>query len=354
MTRREALGAVASGSLFAKPLPRTAIEAMLGRYGVPGASIALIEHAEVSALLGTGVASKAERRAMTGETPFEAASLSKPVVACAALAVFDQRRLNPDTRVGEVLKDDDLPSGRVFRDVTIRQILCHTSGIPPDPPKGRSLNPMFPPGSRFAYSPHAFDYLQRALEGLTGESLPALIERVMFKPAGMAHSAFDWTEKFAAARAIGYESNGQPGQTINERVWRASSERRAAMKAQYPLMNFPNAASSLITTAADYARFLLFAGSPRTFGADLTSRCVSAGPGVEWGLAFGIVESRSHGKGLWQWGDFGIFQHIAAVFPQTGAGLVSLTNGTGGQRFNRDVARMFFSEDLACFRWLRV
>jgi len=128
-----------------------------------------------------------------------------------------------------------------------------------------------------------------------------------------------------------------------------TAEKRAALRAQYPLMNFPNAASCLTTTAEDYARFLLGMSDKEI----LVPR-VPAGQGLQWGLGFGLIENRTRGTGLWHWGDFGVFQNFAVVFPATGEAVVSLTNGARGQRFNRQISRALLGEELACFSWLRV
>jgi CubicO group peptidase (beta-lactamase class C family) len=126
-------------------------------------------------------------------------------------------------------------------------------------------------------------------------------------------------------------------------------------------MNFPNAAASLITTASDYAHFLLAATRSGPGGLlseetckELTVSRVAAGKGVNWGLMFGLIKSPTWDVGLWQWGDFGIFQNFATVFPEPEVAIVSLTNGARGQRFNRDIVHWVLKEELACLAWLRV
>src|SRR5262245_12724820 len=100
---------------------------------------------------------------ISATTPFQTASLSKPVFAVAVLRLCEQGTITLDTELGSVLPKEDLSTEDDLSRVRVRHILTHTSGIQPDPPKGRAARLMFRPGSRFAYSPHAFDYLQRTV-----------------------------------------------------------------------------------------------------------------------------------------------------------------------------------------------
>lgn len=369
LSRRDALAATAViGSCYAQsqetaasPSPTSeAILEALQSFDVPGAQICFLDPAKPPLHFAVGVADRSSGRALTSATRFEAASLSKPVFACTVLLLCEQRRLSLEAPLGDLLPAQDLPEDPRFRQVTVRQILTHSSGIQPVPPKGRTSKLMFAPGSRFAYSPHGFDFLQRAVERIARQPLSQLVGTSILEPLQMTESTFGW-EKNETARAVGHAANNTRGLTINERVSRMTAEQRAALDAEYPLMNFPNAASSLITTARDYARFIAAAARPAPAGllrAELAEELgkpgISAGQGVDWSLAFGLLRSKRHGLGLWHWGDFGVFQNFAVHFPAENRSLVSLTNGARGQRFNRAVAKLLLGEDLACFPWLRV
>lgn len=338
----------------------SAVTEALKTSDVPGAQVCLVDPAKGVSNFAAGVADKSVGRPITTATRFEAASLSKPVFACAVLRLCEQGRLSLDAQLGDLLPARDLPDDQRFLKVSVRQILTHSSGIQPVPPKGRSSRLLFAPGSRFAYSPHGFDFAQRAAERVTGQPISQLVASTVLAPLKMTKSEFRW-EMTPDTRAVGYEANGVPGQTINERVGRMSAEQRAAMDAEYPLMNFPNAASSLITTASDYARFMVAVARrapegllSERFSMELREAKIAAGKGIDWGLAFGLVRSKRHGLGLWHWGDFGVFQNFAVQFPDADRSLVSLTNGARGQRFNRAVVKLLMAEDLDCFKWLRV
>jgi CubicO group peptidase (beta-lactamase class C family) len=81
---------------------------MLKAHDVPGAAVAFAERGSVSWVVGQGVAERSTGRAVTAETPFEAASLSKPAFACAVLRLCSLGALSLEAEVGDLLGDEDL------------------------------------------------------------------------------------------------------------------------------------------------------------------------------------------------------------------------------------------------------
>jgi CubicO group peptidase (beta-lactamase class C family) len=64
----------------------------------------------------------------TAETYYDIASLTKPLAtATICLRFFASGRLRPDSAIGEILPEFDLPDKRA---ITVEQLLCHSSGFP--------------------------------------------------------------------------------------------------------------------------------------------------------------------------------------------------------------------------------
>jgi CubicO group peptidase (beta-lactamase class C family) len=158
-------------------------------------------------------------------TVFEAASLSKPVVAWAALRLVDQDRLGLDVPLSTYLgtaTDDGLDA--LGRTITARQVLSHTSGLPNwRPAQAAQVATAFTPGNRFSYSGEGL-CCWAGLWAITGSLWTASANRVLV-PLGMAQQLCGGTDT--------------PGD-------RSTTTRRAPIRrAAGPA----NAAASLATTA---------------------------------------------------------------------------------------------------------
>jgi CubicO group peptidase (beta-lactamase class C family) len=144
--------------------------------------------------------------AVTPETVFDIASVTK-VVATTAMAMLLHQRGFLDL---ELLLGDVLPGfvagrqpGDKAREVTLRHLLAHNSGLPgyveffrtaTKPSELLSACLQLPleaePGTRLEYSDPGFILLGKALEVCCGENLAAFTHREIFMPLGMAFTGF--------------------------------------------------------------------------------------------------------------------------------------------------------------------
>ena len=76
----------------------------MAKYKVPGVSVAVINNGKLEGAKGYGVTEAGGATPITPETLFQAASISKPVAALAALALVEQGKLNLDENVNAKLK----------------------------------------------------------------------------------------------------------------------------------------------------------------------------------------------------------------------------------------------------------
>lgn len=318
---------------------------------VPGVSIALIEDGRVAWTHGFGVANADTRDPVRENTVFEGASLSKPVVAWIALRLADEGRLDLDAPLTRYVSEPFVADDPRLEQITARRVLSHTSGLP-NGRTGDAIRIHFAPGERFSYSGEGYIYLQAALERITGEPLQTLAERMVFAPMGMRNSAFVWQERLDSLMAYGHAETGE-----------VTGRRR-----------FPSAtaASSLETTAADYARFVtavlggdgLRAGTRaemmrvqvRTDSACavcVEQRTAPRTGADGWGLGWGIAPAADGGATLWHWGDNGVMKAYVAVRADGRRGVVILTNGTNGHAITPDIAALALGETAPGFAWLR-
>jgi CubicO group peptidase (beta-lactamase class C family) len=98
------------------------------------------------------------------------ASVTKPLVSMAVLVAVEEGSLS--------LADEAGPPGS-----TVRHLLAHASGLPPD-----AGPPLAAPGERRIYSNAGFDVLGDVLQDRTGMTPAAYLSEAVFGPLGMEHS----------------------------------------------------------------------------------------------------------------------------------------------------------------------
>ena len=152
------------------------------------------------------------REAMTVDTIFDVASLTKVIATTTAVMQLVQKgqvRLNEP--VAKYLPEF-AENGK--EEVTVRELLTHYSGLPEDldlvqPWQGRETalrmafaeKPIYPPGSRFLYSDINFIVLGALVERVSGISLDEYCQKNIYAPLNMAHTRFlppaSWLPKIA-------------------------------------------------------------------------------------------------------------------------------------------------------------
>lgn len=96
---------------------------------VPGLAIAIVRNGKVIFSKGYGVLKLGGDQPVNSETQFAIASNSK-AFTCAALAILvDQGKLNWDDKVTKHLPDFQMPSPFATREMTVRDLVCHRSGM---------------------------------------------------------------------------------------------------------------------------------------------------------------------------------------------------------------------------------
>ena len=181
---------------------------------VPGVSIAVINEGKVEWAKGYGVLETKGSNAVTTETLFQAASISKPVAAMASLALVAQGRLSLDEDVNSKLTSWHLADNEFTKSepVTLRRILSHSAGLTVHGFPGYGANERVPtlkqildgkppantdpirvdilPGKKLRYSGGGYTVLQQLMIDVTGKPFPDLLQELVLGKIGMAHSTF--------------------------------------------------------------------------------------------------------------------------------------------------------------------
>ncbi len=308
------------------------LPALMKAADIPGISIALIRGGKTVWTRGFGVKNSQTKEAVTTETVFEAASLTKPVFAYAVLKLVEAGKLDLDAPLNKYLPGnydvaaDDARIGQI----TARRILSHTSGFPNwrSPRNAVNLPIYFAPGERFSYSGEGFVYLSKVVERITGMKFDEYVRETVFKPLGMTKSTLAWEEKHERLKTFNHDLFGTP------------TDRGEGATA--------NAAGSLQTTAADYAKFV--AGILNGTGLKKETRRQMTMPQIRidesclicttkpaeklsteiaWGLGWGL-QTTGEGNSFWHWGDNGNNKSFIVAFEKQKDGIVIMTNSANG------------------------
>lgn len=138
------------------------------------------------------------------DTPFDVASVTKPIVGLLAMVLFEAGELGLDDTVGTYLPEY---AGSDKEPLTVHQLLTHSSGIPGQQPLYRTADtpeqllaairalPLaFRPGQGVAYSSQGFIVLGQILEKVAGEPLDQCLPRLVLEPLGMTHTTYSVAE----------------------------------------------------------------------------------------------------------------------------------------------------------------
>ena len=346
---------------------------------VPGMSIATVRGADI-AVEGYGVRRAGSQDAVTGDTLFEAASLSKPVFTAIVLQLAAEGLVDIEKPLGDYLALPN-PADERAKTITAAHVLSHSGGWR-NWRGGRdtTLTSDFPPGSRFSYSGEGFFFLQRVAEKLTGKGLSRLARERVFEPLGMRSSSFIWRPELDAILASPHSNRGVAFDSHHVRIAKAFRALPAASSARtlddwtnddverampsadanLPVLpNFlvPNAAASLMTSARDYGTFVrwLLGAGPVNGGRALLDRMlpqrVAINEALGWGLGVG-VERHEGRQYFWHWGDNPGFKNFVIVEPASGSATVMFTNGNAGARVYERVLRARTGVDHPAFLWI--
>lgn len=318
-----------------EPTPHLSLTDAQDILNVPSVSLVIIDHGKPALVCAFG-------RSTSPDTLYQAASLSKLVTAVMALRLVQQGHLDLDTDITNTLRSWHLPESDLTkgRPVTLRGLLSMTGGIglpgftgyePGDPlpslnqildgaPPAHSppVRVTYVPGSRYAYSGGGYQIIQAVIQDSTGEAFSAAAESLVLKAGGMKHSVFAQPLPYDLLKtaAMGHHGDGDPlpgGSRLIPEL----------------------AAGGMWSTPSDLAHLLLdLAASYRGEGGHLlapaTARALftrqNGGPD---GLGAAIGGS-GHTLVLMKRGQNVGFESYLLIFPETGQGMVVMTDSDNG------------------------
>jgi CubicO group peptidase (beta-lactamase class C family) len=201
--------------LKGKPIVAMNILDRMKHYNVPGLSVAAINNGVIEWAKGYGVKEFDGNDPVTSETLFQAASISKPVIALGTLSLVEKGILDLDMPVNDKLESWKVPKNEFSEKekVTLRQLLTHSAGLTVSgfpgyatfeqiPTSVQVLNGEKPantppvridmiPGSQWRYSGGGFVVVQLLVADVSGRPFQEYMKTTVLDPLEMNHSTFE-------------------------------------------------------------------------------------------------------------------------------------------------------------------
>lgn len=127
----------------------------------------------------------------TEQTVYELASNGKTVAAIVALRMVDEGILSLNEKIYPYLDSGLLTDDPRLKEITLKELLCHTAGFSPSYELGVDKKLYSDPGEKFRYSGVGYIYLQSVIENASGMTLDQTASKYVFEPMGMKNSTFE-------------------------------------------------------------------------------------------------------------------------------------------------------------------
>jgi CubicO group peptidase (beta-lactamase class C family) len=328
------------------------VEATATEFGIPGVAVGVwADDQEIYAC--HGVSSIDNPLPIDRDTLYVLGSITKTYTATALMRLVTEGKVELDAPVRRYVPELKLADESAAADVTVLQLLNHTSGLGWDllvdtgegddalaryVAKLAELELIAPPGTRASYSQAGYSLLGRIVEKVTGLTYERAVASLVFDPLGLSHSFFAPEDVMTRRFAVGHNP-GENGTLSVARLWRGSRCR--------------NPGAGIVSSVADQLRWARFhlrdgraeSGEPvlptvvlqrmKEPTVELRGSTLGDALGIGWFLR-DVDGVRTVGHGGSANGQFAEFLTV----PERSFAVVALSNaGPGGIPFNQAVVR---------------
>jgi CubicO group peptidase (beta-lactamase class C family) len=304
------------------------VAAELRAQRIPGLSLAVVKDGQVVLAKGYGLANVELDVPATAETVYEIGSMTKQFTATAVMMLVEEGKLGLDERIATRLAG--IPNA--WKEVTVRHLLTHTSGIMSYtalPDFGRlTITPAtmaevvkatgrfplaFRPGEHWEYSNTGYYLLGRIVEKASGLAYGEFVSQRIFEPLGMTSTRFNDPETLVKHRAAGY-----------------SLDRGRLRNAAYVDMSWPDAAGAIVSTVPDLAKWDAALGTdrllkPSSWQQMWTPATLTSGKKHPYGFGWDLAPTNGH-RTIAHGGAIPGFLTFMARYPDDHLTVIVLTN----------------------------
>lgn len=346
------------------------VQKMMEAAQVQGVNLAILQQNKIAYVQSYGYKNKPQNSLMDTATIVYAASFSKAVFGYLVMKLVEENHLVLDTPLSHYLKKplpeyeyySDLRNDDRWKLITPRMCLSHTTGLPnvrwfhPITGEMDTLGVMrlyFKPGEKYAYSGEGFKLLQLAIEETMGKKIDEVAQEKIFKPLGMHRTGYIWHDRFGDDNvAVGHLNNG---------LIDVKKKRKEAV-----------AGGSLVTTIADYARFIEHVMQQKGLAGRLYQEMLAPqiaihsvtqfppitsatttqndGIGLSYGLGWGVFHC-SYGHAFFKEGNGESWRNYNINFADKGLSIIILCNSENGESIFQELVETVTADNCIPWQW---
>ena len=337
---------------------------------IQGLDLAIINNNKTIFIKSYGYKNLLKKELLDTASIMYGASLSKAVFGYLIMKLVQEKILNLDKPLYQYLNKPlpdyeyffDLKNDEKYKLITARMCLSHTTGLP----NVRWVNPItseedtlgimkiyFTPGTKYSYSGEGFKLLQLVVEEITKKSTDALALEKIFNPIGMTRTGYVWHNSFGDDNvAVGHMNNGE----IDKKRKRTEAV----------------AGGSLVTTIADYARFIEYIMQKKGLKKELYQEMISPQINIHsktqfppltfettsendkiqlsYGLGWGLLNC-PNGKAFFKEGNGGSWRNYNINFIDKGISIIILINSENGETIFQELIESLIGNTCIPWKW---
>ncbi len=346
------------------------VKRLLDTANVQGLGLAILNNKKIVLVKSYGYKNKPQNTMLDTATIMYGASLSKAVFGYLVMKLVEEKIISLDKPLYQYLKKpipeydyfSDLKGDDRWKLITARMCLSHTTGLPnvrwfhpitSEPDTLGIIKIYFTPGTKYAYSGEGFKLLQQVIEEMTQKNVEELAIDRVFKPLGMTRTGYTWHDSFGDDNvAVGHMDNG------------AIDKKRKRTE--------PVSGGSLVTTIADYARFIENVmqqkGLSRKSYKEMLSpqiaiHSITQFPPIteattteydairlSYGLGWGLLKC-PYGKAFFKEGNGGSWRNYNINFIDKGIAIIILPNSENGEKIFQALIETLIGNTCIPWKW---
>jgi CubicO group peptidase (beta-lactamase class C family) len=321
------------------------IEKNLKHYNIVGASVSIVDDCETFYSQGFGFSDKINKAKVTTDTIFKIGSITKVFTAMAIMQLREQGKIDIDKPITDYIQNFSIKSRFAnARPITIRDLLCHHSGLPSDdfrnyfssdPEEFNSVieylkdsYQVHPTGKLFYYSNLGVNLLGVIIERVTGLPYHQYIENVLLKELKMENSAIIPKESSVINISKPYCKGKEQKEGIMKYIPAGGIFSTANDMATY-MKAIINHGESIFKNEATLNEMLIpqHPNNPMDFNMINGLGWFIGKPGLDYA-----------GKVIWHDGGTPNFFSLTVIIPERKLGITILTNSANGAFMNHQIA----------------